>query len=282
MIKKIHPIGVLVWLSGILTVGTLICIISYIFIRGLPPLIYEISLLLSGMPSIFSFQYNSNNLSLISAILNTIILTLTSVTITSFLGICTAIYLVEYSNKGNIMVRLIGIATETLSSIPSIVYGLFGSIFFVVFLGLGISMLAGTLTISIMILPLIIRCTEESLYSVSNSFREASYGLGAGKFRTIFMVVLPSASNGILAGIILAVGRVMGETAALLYTSGTSHNFAVDFLSSGRTLSIHMYMLASEGLHIDKTFATATILLLIILSINTFSTFIAKQVLKGH
>jgi phosphate transport system permease protein len=166
---------------------------------------------------------------------------------------------------------------ETLSGIPSIVYGLFGMLFFVTTLQWRLSLLAGSFTLAIMVLPTIMRTTEEALLSVPDSYREGSYGLGAGKLRTIVKVILPSATPGILAGIILAVGRIVGETAALLYTSGSASGLANGLMSSGRTLAIHMYVLANEGLHTDQAWATAVVLLVLVLLINTLSAFIAKK-----
>lgn len=274
-------VRVLVYAAAIITVSVVVGIIGYILISGIPHIITEVQKLLQNQPSLFDWEYNSTNVSLVPAAINTLIITFLSVGISSLLGIFTAIYLVEYANNTSRLVQIIRVTTETLSGIPSIIYGLFGSIFFVLFLGLGMSIMSGILTISIMVLPLIIRATEEALKSVPMEYREASFGLGAGKLRTIFQIVLPSATNGILAGMILAVGRIVGETAGLLYTAGTSPNIGTDLLSTGRTLSVHMYMLTSEGLHINQAYATSAVLLFIVLGINIFSTFIAKKVIKG-
>lgn len=236
----------LVNVAALITISILVFIISYIFIKGTPHVIAELNNLSNGEPSLFDIKYNSNNVSLMPAAFNTLILTLISVTISTILGVITAIYLVEYAKKGSKIVEVIRVTSETLSGIPSIVYGLFGSIFFVKFLGLGLSLISGVLTVSIMILPLVIRSTEEALKSVPVSFREGSFGLGAGKLRTVFTVVLPSAINGILAGIILAIGRVVGESAALLYTSGITTGSFDSLSSGGRTLAIHMYMLSGD------------------------------------
>ena len=157
--------------------------------------------------------------------------------------IFSAIFLVEYSGKGNKFVEVIRLTTETLSGIPSIVYGLFGMLFFVNTLDWGFSILAGAFTLSIMILPLIMRTTEEALKSVPDSYREGSFGLGAGKLRTVFRIVLPSAVPGILAGVILAIGRIVGETAALIYTAGSVAQIPKSVMGSGRTLAVHMYHL---------------------------------------
>ncbi len=282
--KQVHSSRIIrffVMLCAILTIATVVCIIGYVLFSGIGPIIEEIQKLFDGKPSIFNLEYTSDNVSLVPAVINTFILTLLSVSLAAIFGIFTAIYLVEYSKSESSLVRIIRLTTETLAGIPSIIYGLFGSLFFVVFLKMGMSLLSGILTISIMILPLIIRSTEEALKSVPIEYREASFGLGAGKLRTIFIIVLPSAVNGILAGIILAIGRVVGETACLIYTAGTSPN-AGNLFSTGRTLSVHMYMLSSEGLYINQAYATSTILLIIVVSMNMFSSFIAKKMLKSN
>lgn len=271
----------LVYSSAIITISIVLFIVGYILISGIPPIIAELKKLGNGEPSLFDLEYTSSNVSLVPATINTLIITFMSIAISSVLGIFTAIYLVEYANNKSKLVQIIRLTTETLAGIPSIIYGLFGSIFFVLFLGIGMSILSGVLTISIMVLPLIIRATEEALKAVPMEYREASFGLGAGKLRTIFKIVLPSAINGILAGMILSVGRIIGETACLLYTAGTSPNMGTDLLSTGRTLSVHMYMLTSEGLHIEQAYATSAILLFIVVGINIFSTFIAKKIMKG-
>ncbi len=270
-----------VGLCAILTISALLYILGFILVQGIPHLFTEIQKFFSDQPSLFDWKYNSDNASLVHAAINTLSITSVSVAIAAAFGIITAVYLVEYAKRGSKVVGLIRLTAETLSGIPSIIYGLFGMIFFLKFLGMGISLWSGIATASIMILPLIIRSTEEALKSVPDSYREASFGLGAGKLRTVFKIVLPSAVSGILAGIILAVGRVIGETAALLYTSGTSTLLATDLASGGRTLAIHMYILTGEGMHFDQAYATAVVLLLIVLMINTFSVFLAKKLLKG-
>ena len=171
---------------------------------------------------------------------------------------------------------MIRLTTETLQGIPSIVYGLFGMLFFVTTCGWGFSILAGAFTLSIMVLPLIMRSTEEALKAVPDSYREGSFGLGAGKLRTVFRIVLPSAIPGILAGIILGIGRIVGETAALMYTSGTVAKYAGP-MDSGRTLALHMYVLTSEALHVNEASATAVVLLVVVIGINALSGFVAKK-----
>ena len=177
---------------------------------------------------------------------------------------------------------IVRITAETLSGIPSIVYGLFGSLFFVKYLGFGLSLLSGALTLAIMILPLIMRTTEEALLTVPDSYREGSFGLGAGRLRTVFKIVLPSAVPGILSGIILGIGRIVGESAALIFTAGTVAEVANSVFDSARTLSVHMYAISGEGLHIDQTYATAVVLLAVTIIINALSEFAAKKLGGGE
>lgn len=262
---------ILIRLAAFLTAGFFVLLVGYILIKGVP----HLSL------SMFALEYNTNNLSLFPALVNTITIAALSLLVAAPLGIFAAIYLVEYAKRGNKVVGIIRMAAETLSGVPSIVYGLFGMLFFVVSLGWGISILAGAFTLAIMILPLILRTTEEALKGVPDIYREGSFGLGAGKLRTIFRIVLPAAVPGILAGIILSVGRVVSETAALIYTSGTVAQIPENIMGSGRTLALHMYALSNEGLYTDKAYATAVVLLVLVLAINTLSGFIAKKISKG-
>ena len=261
----------LVMFGAILTFLVLIFLIVYILVHGVPYL----------KPSLFSLHYTSENASLMPALINTVIMTGLSLLIAVPLGIFAAIFLVEYAKRGNKFMGVIRLTTETLSGIPSIVYGLYGMLFFVNTLGWGFSLLAGAFTLSIMILPLIMRQTEESLKSVPDSYREGSFGLGAGKLRTVFRIVLPSAVPGILAGVILAIGRIVGETAALMYTAGTVAKVPSGVMGSGRTLAVHMYNLASEGLYMDQAYATAVVLLVLVVGINTLSGVIAKRLTKA-
>lgn len=263
----------LVYAASALTLAALLFLIFYILVNGIPHL----------KPSLFELEYNSENVSLTPALINTLLMTVLSLVIAVPLGVFTAIYLVEYAGRGNRLVGVVRLTSETLSGIPSIVYGLFGMLFFVGKLQLGLSLLSGALTISIMILPLIIRTTEEALIAVPDMYREASFGLGAGRLRTVFRVVLPVAVPGILAGVILAIGRIVGETAALIYTAGTVAKAAsgADFLfDSTRTLAVHMYLLSSEGFHTDEAYATAVVLLVIVFVINALSGFVAKRLTK--
>lgn len=257
----------IVGLAALFSATALVFIIIYILIMGVPHL----------TPDLFALKYNSDNVSCMPAIINTLIVTVLTLIISVPFGIGSAIYLVEYAKRGNKFVKVIRTMAETLSGIPSIVYGLFGMLFFVTALHWRISLLAGAFTLAIMVLPTIMRTTEEALLTVPDSYREGSFGLGAGKLRTIIKIILPSAMPGILAGVILAVGRIAGETAALLYTSGSATGTVSSVMDSGRTLAIHMYVLANEGLHTDQAWGTAVVLLILVLVINTLSAFIAKK-----
>ena len=173
------------------------------------------------------------------------------------------------------------LTAETLAGIPSILYGLFGMMFFVTSLRWSYSLLAGGMTLAVMILPLILRTTEEALLSIPDSYREGSFGLGAGRLRTVTRIVLPPAMSGILAGVILAIGRVVGETAALIYTAGTVADWPKGVMSSGRTLAVHMYVLSGEGLHVPEASATAVVLLVIVVGMNALSSYVAKKLTRG-
>lgn len=261
-----------VYAATILTVLAVCFIIGYILIMGVPQI----------KPEMFELTYNSDNVSFMPALFNTLIMILLAVTTSSIFGIGAAIFLNEYTNRGNWFVKIVALATETLAGIPSIVYGLFGLLFFVYYLQWGLSLLAGAATMAIMTFPIIMRATQEALLAVPDSFREGSFGLGAGRFRTVFRVVLPSAIPGILGGIILAIGRTVGESAALIYTAGSIAAIPESVFDSTRTLAVHMYLLASEGLHIDATYATAVLLLVFVLIINTASSAVANKISKGN
>lgn len=271
---KSLALAVLVLLCAAACCAVVVFMIGYIFVKGAPHL----------SARLFEWEYNSENVSMMPAIINTLIFTAVSLLMAVPAGVFAAVYLAEYARRGNAFVRLIRIAAQTLSGIPSIVYGLFGYLMFCVYFKLGYSMLAGTLTLAIMILPLIMRTTQEALCAVPDSYREASYGLGAGKLRTVFKIILPSAMPGILSGIILGIGRIVGETAALIYTAGTVSAAVTKFTDSGRTLSVHMYALLSEGLYMDEAFATAVVLLIAVMIINAVSGFIASKIAQqgGH
>ncbi len=260
----------LVMLCAAVTFAVLFFLIAYILINGVPNL----------KPELFAWTYTSENASMMPSIINTLVITFLSLLIAVPLGIFSAIYLVEYAKRGNKFVEIIRLTTETLSGIPSIVYGLFGALFFVT-----------TLNGDILCWPV-----PDTVYhdpsphnadhrggpkSVPDSFREGSFGLGAGKLRTVFRIVLPSAVPGILAGVILSVGRIVGETAALIYTAGAVAEVPSSVMSSGSTLAVHMYNLSREGLYMDQAYAVSVVLLLLVLVINWISGTLAKKLAKG-
>lgn len=271
-VYKKRPISlillILVVLSAAVTIGILFSLIIYILINGVTHL----------KPELFTWEFNTDNMSMMPAIVSTIYMTVLSLLMAVPVGIFSAIYLVEYAKRGSRLVKVIRTTTETLQGIPSIVYGLFGYILFVITLGWSYSLLAGAVTLAIMILPLIIRTTEEALISVPDSYREGSFGLGAGKLHTVFKLILPSAVPGILAGVILAIGRIVGESAALIFTAGTVAQVPGSLFDSARTLSVHMYALLSEGLYTDEAYATAVVLLVLVICINGISGMAAKKI----
>lgn len=256
-----------VYAAAFLTLLALLFVLTYILVKGIPHL----------TPELFSSTYTSENVSLLPALINTLFMTALALLFAVPVGIGAAIYLAEYAGRGNRFVGTVAVTAETLSGIPSIVYGLFGSLFFVKFLGLGLSLLSGALTLAIMILPLIMRTTEEALHSVPDSYREGSFGLGAGKLRTVFHIVLPCAVPGILSGVILGIGRIVGESAALIFTAGTVADTATGLFSSARTLAVHMYAISGEGLYLDQAYATAVVLLVVVIVINGLSGLAAKK-----
>ena len=271
---------ILVWLAAAITAGVILLMVGYILVTGIPNLTLDL----------FAWTFTTDNQSMMPALVNTVVMTLLTLVMAVPVGVCAAIYMVEYAKRGNKLVKVVRLTAETLSGIPSIVYGLFGMMFFNILLGWGYSMLAGVVTLAIMILPLILRTTEEALLSVPDSYREGSFGLGAGKLRTVFRVILPPAMPGILSGVILSIGRIVGESAALIFTSGSgkdnlmlgkSGNFFADLFAplfqSTRTLSVHMYNLMSEGLHMKEAQATAVVLLVLVIVINAGSARLAKK-----
>lgn len=267
-----HPFSlllrILVILSAIITAGVVLFIIGYILYYGVPNL---------AMPGLFSWKFTAENQSMLPAIINTVIMIVLTLMLAVPIGVFAAIYLVEYSKRGNRFVKIIRITAETLSGIPSIVYGLFGYIVFVITLGWSFTLLSGVITMAIMILPLIMRTTEEALMAVPDSFREGSFGLGAGRLRTVFRIVLPSSVPGILSGVILAIGRIVGESAALIFTSGTNPVVPKSLFSSASTLSVHLYTLLNEGRYTDQAYATAVVLLIVVIIINALSSVVAKK-----
>ena len=274
---------IVMYASAGFTAAALLFILGYILAKGIPnlasPGLFAWKPNLAS-PGLFAWKYTSDNVSLVPAAINTLMLVALALVMSIPFGIGSAIYLTEYAKKGNKFVSIIRVTTETLSGIPSIIYGLFGMLFFVTALKWQYSILAGAATVAIMVLPTIMRTTEEALLAVPDSFREASLALGAGKLRTIFKIVLPSAMPGILSGVILAIGRMVGETAALLYTSGAVASVAKGVMSPGRTLAIHMYTISSEAFHTNQTFATAVVLLVIVFILNALASFVAKKLTK--
>lgn len=268
---KAYALRALVYIAAFLTLAILVLIVGYILYKGIPNIRLDL----------FSLDYTTENCSVMPALINTVTMTLLTLVIAVPIGIFSAIYLVEYAKRGNKLVSIVRLTAETLTGIPSIVYGLFGYLLFVTALKMSYSMLAGALTLSIMILPVIMRTTEEALMSVPDSYREGSFGLGAGKLRTVFKVILPSAVPGILSGIILSIGRIVGETAALLFTAGSVAKTA-GLMNSGRTLAVHLYALWNEGLNTDKAYATAVVILVIVLLLNRLSSLVANRIEKSH
>ena len=266
--RKIEAVlwRLLVNLAAILTMAVLLFIVIYILVKGIP----NLSL------GLFSLHYTTDNQSLMPSLLHTIELTIMGLLLAVPLGVFAAVFMNEYAKKGSKLVALTGITSETLTGIPSIVYGLFGLLFFVEACHLRKTLISGALTIAIMVLPTILRTTQEALLAVPDTFREASYGLGAGKLRTVFKVILPTAMPGILSGIILAIGR----SAALIYTAGTITDKFAAPLDSGRTLAVHMYLLSNEGLYTDQAYATAVVLLILVLLLNLGSKAVANRITK--
>lgn len=261
---------ILVNLAALLTMVVLLFIVIYILVKGIPNL----------SPGLFSLHYTTDNQSIVPALIHTIELTLMGLLFAVPLGIFAAVFMNEYAKRGSRLVALVGVTSETLTGIPSIVYGLFGMLFFVEACHLRKTLISGALTIAIMILPTILRTTQEALMAVPDMYREASFGLGAGKLRTVFKVILPSAMPGILSGIILAIGRIVGESAALIYTAGTIADKYAGPLDSGRTLAVHMYLLSSEGLYTNQAYATAVVLLLLVLLLNFGSKAVANRITR--
>ncbi len=273
-LKEKHLISLLVrmlvYLAAGIAVFVVLFLLGYIFINGIPHI----------SSKLFEWDYSTDNNSMLPAIINTFLMMLLTLIIAVPIGVFSAIYMVEYAKRGNKFVALVRVTTETLSGIPSIVYGLFGYLAFVIALGWSYSMIAGAVTLAIMVLPLIMRTTEEALIAVPDSFREGSFGLGAGKKRTIFRIILPSAMPGILSGVVLAAGRIVGETAALIFTAGTVAKVPENIFSSSRTLAVHMYCLLNEGLHMEDAYATAVVLVVFVLAMNGLSKLIAGRLGK--
>lgn len=263
-----------IYAGALFTTLVLLGIVGFILMNGIPHL----------TPTLFEWSYTSENVSLMPALISTLYMALLALLIAVPIGVSSAIYLVEYAKPGSRFVRAVRVTTETLQGIPSIVYGLFGMLFFTTVLGWGLSLLSGACTLAIMVLPVVMRTAEEALIAVPASYRAGGFALGAGYLRTIFRCVLPSALPGIVGGVLLALGRCVGEVAALLFTAGTIAQIP-DFGGQGifalfdscRTLAVHMYVLASEGLHIDETYATAVVLLVLVTLLNVIANVAEKR-----
>jgi phosphate transport system permease protein len=214
---------------------------------------------------------------MLPAIINTLLMTGLTLAMAGPIAIFSAIFLVEYSHKDSRLVGILSLASETLSAIPSIVYGLFGYLLFVIGLGWGYTLLSGAITLAIMILPLIMRTAEEALQSVPDAYRQASLGLGAGRLRTTFRIVVPAAMPGIFSGLILSVGRIVGESAALIFTAGTNPKVADSLFASAGTLSVHLYTLLTEGLYTEQAYAVAVVLLFLVVGLNALASLLVKR-----
>ena len=259
-------------LCAVLVVGSLLLLIGYILINGIGHINWQL----------FTTEYKPGlgQYGIKTMVVSTLMLIGLTLVIATPIGILAAIYMTEYAQKGKVL-ELIRFATESLAGIPSILFGLFGYGIFVIGLGFRYSILAGALTMSIMVLPILIRTTEQALLSVPQSYREGSLALGASKLYTIFHVVLPNAISGILTSVILSVGRVVGETAAVIYTMGSTIGMPDGVMSSGRSLSVHLYLLAKEGKSFDSAFAVAVVLLVLVALINFLASTIAKRMGKA-
>ncbi|HBF5909885.1 phosphate ABC transporter permease PstA [Clostridioides difficile] len=262
----------LVYLSALFTIVSLVVIVGFIFIKGIGNMNFNF---------LFSNYSASGDGGILPMIITTLYTVVVSIVVATPIGILAAIYLQEYAKKGK-AVTAIRFATESLSGIPSIVYGLFGGIFFVVTLKMGYSIVAGSLTVAIIILPVIIRTTEEALKTVPQAYRESSLALGATKFQTLYKVVLPSAIPGILSGVILSVGRIIGESAAILLTAGTVAKMPSGIFDSARTLTVHSYLLTKESGDIATAASIGIVLIVIVLALNMLARFVAKKLNKAN
>lgn len=257
--------------GALITLAVILTIVIYILVNGVPNL----------NSKLFAWEYNSENVSMMPAIVNTVVMVVATLLMSVPIGIGAAVYMVEYVKKESKLAKLIKLATQTLAGVPSIVYGLFGALFFVKYLNLQLSILSGCLTLGIMILPIVMETTEEALRMVPPSYKEGSLALGATRVQTVFKVMLRPATPGILSAVIIAVGRIVGESAALVFTAGTIAKPMASMLNSGRSLSVHMYVLSGEGLYIKQTYATATVLMLLVLILNGISSLIARKLEKN-
>ncbi|MEN6460015.1 MAG: phosphate ABC transporter permease PstA [Syntrophomonas sp.] len=250
----------LFWFSALLIVGILFAIIGYVALKGISAISWE-----------FIFQSPSRagkEGGISTTIVGTLYLTLVALIIAVPLGVGSALYLEEYADRGSKFAYLVNLTSETLAGIPSIIFGLFGFVFFVIFLNLGWSILSGGMTLAIMVLPTIIRTSQEAIISVPHEYRENSLALGASKWQTISKIIVPSAVPGIITGIILATGRAVGETAAVILTAGSSLGMPILLSDPARTMSVHLYMLAMEGISMERAFGTAFLIIILVIIIN--------------
>ena len=263
------PLRLLVWAAGALVIALSLFVVAYILVRGIPQL----------NAGLFSLEHTEGSSSVIPALANTLFVLCATVAVALPVGTGAAVYLSEYARSGGLIVRVIRIALQTLSLIPSIVYGLFGFLFFATFLRWGFSLLSGCCTLALMILPVIERASEEALRSVPQGLREGSFALGASKVRGVFCVVLPAAWPGIASGVTLAIGRAIAESAALIYTAGTVARVARP-TESGRTLAVHLWALWSEGGANESSWAAALVLMVVVLALNFASSKLEKLVAR--
>ncbi len=271
LLVKESLIKIFIWITAFLVLSFLFLIVGYVLKNGLAHL--NLSFFL-GNPKRLGKEGG-----IASIILSTFYLTTLAIIFALPIGVGSAIFLSEYM-KESVGKKLLTFLTETLAGIPSIIFGLFGYAFFVTWLKLGFSLLAGGLTLAVMILPTIIKTAEETLKAVPKSYKEASLALGATKKQTILRVLLPAAVPGIITGLILALGRAIGETAALLLTAGSSAKTPTSFLASGRSLAVHLYILATEGISLEMSFATASVLIVLVLIINSLANGLQKRFQK--
>lgn len=263
----------LIWAAALATLAVLTFIVLYILEQGLPHVSWRF---LTGHPEAMGREGG-----ILPAIVGTVALTLGAVLIAAPLGIGTAVFLTEYTWESPVT-RAVRFGAEALAGVPSIIYGLFGYIFFVTYLKMGWSILSGALTLAIMILPTIIRTAEEAILTVPRPYRDLSFGLGATRWQMVTSVVLPTALPGIITGIILAIGRSVGETAAIIFTAGTALNMPTSFLSPVRTMSVHFYILAIEGISLEKAYATGAILILTTLMTNVLANWLIVKAVRRN
>ncbi len=257
----------MIYACALAALSVLLLIMIYILTNGI----------LHLSPGLFAWEYDSRNVSLVPAMINTVMITVLSLITAVPTGVCAAVYLTEYADRKSLLVRVVQTASDALAGTPSIVYGMFGSMFFVRYLGMGLSLVSGAFTLALMILPVIIRTAQEALIAVPQSIREGSLGLGAGKARTVTCAVLPAAVPGILSGIMLGTGRIAGESAALIFTAGTAAQTAARLSDSARTLAVHIYVLCGEGIHFGEAYASAAVLLVLSVVLNMSSGFISRK-----